>query len=105
MRVDIDIKDTTSDTSTSTSTDEFDFSKEIQKNDIHVVKHEHFLFAGAELLRTPKKRLITELGYGPLNRKLIIRVTWASRSFDTGLCFYPEGAWTLWPFMNFQVRF
>ena len=105
MRVDIAIKDKTSDTSTTSSSGDFDFMKEIKKNDIVIIKNEHFLFAGAELLRTPKKRLISELGYGLLSRKMVIRLTWASRSFDTGLSFYPEGAWTLWPFMNFQVRF
>lgn len=105
MRADIDIKDDTSGTSAATSTGDFDFMEELKKNDISVVKAEHFLFAGAELLRTPKHRLVSEMGYGVMTRKLIIKVTWASRSFDTGFSFYPEGAWTLWPFMNFQVRF
>jgi hypothetical protein len=105
MRADIDIKDNASSTSASTSTGDFDFMEELKKNDISVVKSEHFLFAGAELLRTPKHRLVSEMGYGVVTRKLMIKVTWASQSFDTGFSFYPEGAWTLWPFWNFQVRF
>lgn len=72
---------------------------------LNVGKVEHFLFAGSELLRTPVKRLVAEVGYGVVNQKLVMRLTWVSKRFDTGLSLYPEGAWVLWPFMNFQVRF
>jgi hypothetical protein len=72
---------------------------------LHAGRADHFLFVGGEVLRTPVKRLVAEAGWGLVNRKLIARITWASRNFDTGFAFYPEGAWALWPVWNFQVRF
>ncbi len=72
---------------------------------IHTGRVEHFMYVGGEMFRTPSKRLVAELGYGLVKNKLTMRLTWASRNFDTGLSFYPEGAWVLWPFANFQVRF
>jgi hypothetical protein len=74
-------------------------------SNLHVGKTEHFVFTGAEVLRTARKRIVAEVGYGVVHNKLLARLTWASRSFDTGFAFYPEGAWVLWPIWNFQVRF
>jgi len=68
-------------------------------------KTEHFLFAGAEVLRSARKRLVTEIGYGVVGNKLVARLTWSSKNFDSGFAFYPEGAWVVWPFWTFQVRF
>jgi hypothetical protein len=72
---------------------------------VHGGVTEHFLFAGAEVLRTSRKRLVAEIGYGVVHNKLVARLTWASKNFDTGFAFYPEGAWVVWPVWNFQVRF
>lgn len=66
---------------------------------------EHFLFAGAEVFRTPVKRMNAEVGYGLVSKRVVLRMIWASPHFDTALNFYPEGAWTLWPVMNFQWRY
>jgi hypothetical protein len=72
---------------------------------VNVGVSEHFLFTGAELFRTPTKRLNAEVGYGLVAKHLVLRMIWASPHFDTSLNFYPEGAWTLWPVMNFQWRY
>jgi len=66
---------------------------------------EHFLFAGAEVFRTPAKHLNAEVGYGVVGKRIVLRMIWASPHFDTSLNFFPEGAWTLWPSMNFQWRY
>lgn len=99
MRVDVDLNlDTAGQTGT-----ELNLSNSFSS--LHTGKTEHFLFMGGEMLRSPTKRLIAELGYGIVSSKLIARITWASKYFDNGLSFYPEGAFAFWPFWNFQVRF
>lgn len=98
MRVDADIK---FDTAGKTGTD---LNVMNAFSSLHTGKTEHFLFMGGELLRSPTKRLVAELGYGLVSSKLIARITWASKYFDNGISFYPEGAFAFWPFWNFQVR-
>jgi hypothetical protein len=100
MRVDIAV--TFNNTKTNSGTG-FDLQNSFSK--VNVGKTEHFLVAGAEVLRTTKKRLVAEIDYGVVSNKLVAKLTWASRSFDTGIAFYPESAWVLWPIWNFQVRF
>lgn len=74
-------------------------------DEIAVGKSDGFLWVGSELLRTERKRFVTEIGYGFWGKKLAARMTWSSRNFDTGLAFYPESAIVVWPVANFQVRF
>ena len=71
----------------------------------HVGKTEHYLIVGSELLRTPVKRLAAHIGYGMTSNRFVLRLTWESRFFDTGLAFYPDGTLIFSPLMNFQVRF
>lgn len=66
---------------------------------------EHFLFAGAEVFRTPEKHFNAEVGYGVVGKHLMLRMIWASPHFDTALNFFPESAWALWPSINFQWRY
>lgn len=80
-----------------------DFQDSFEK--IRAANTEHFLFAGTELLRTPTKRFVAEVGYGIVNAKTIFRLTWSSKTWDTGLAFYPEAAWIIWPQAHIQVRF
>lgn len=98
VNVSVDFKDNVTDSGTG-----FDVQNSFSK--LNTGKTEHFLFAGGEVLRSARKRLVAEVGYGVVSNKLIARITWASKNFDTGFAFYPEGAWVLWPLWNFQVRF
>jgi len=65
---------------------------------------EHFFYAGAEMMRTAEKKIAVEMGYGLTKSKLIARITWIRKNFDTSLAFYPESAWALWPLVNVQWR-
>ncbi len=94
----------TPDSSSSSNTGTgFDVANSLEN--INTGRMEHYMYIGGEMFRSPTKRLVAELGFGLVKNKLVMRLTWASRNFDTGLAFYPEGAWVLWPFANFQVRF
>jgi hypothetical protein len=75
-------------------------------DDVDVGKGEHYMVLGAELLRNPDKRLVTQIGYGLSSNRFTARLMWCSKRFDTGLIFFPEGyPLILWPVMNVQVRF
>ncbi|MEK7474974.1 MAG: hypothetical protein AAB152_04985 [Candidatus Coatesbacteria bacterium] len=100
MRVDVTVNFKDSSTSTGTG---FDLQNSLSH--LNVGKTEHFLFAGAEVLRSARKRLVAEVGYGVVSNKLMARLTWSSKNFDSGFVFFPESAWVLWPVWNFQVRF
>jgi len=79
--------------------------EEMEISSINVGKSEHFAFVGAELMQAQAKRLVLETGYGLVSSKIMMKVTWSSRNFDTGIVLYPEGACVIWPMWNFQVRF
>ena len=88
---------------TSGSTDEdWDFIPDT----ISAGKAEHYLVIGAELLRSIEKRLVSQIGYGLLSNRLVVRIMWESKRFDTGIVFYPEGyPLFFWPLLNTQWRF
>ncbi len=74
-------------------------------NSIHVGKREHYLVLGAELLRSSDKYLVAQMSYGLAGQRLAARLTWKGKGFNTGIAFYPEGSWVIWPFESFTVRF
>ncbi len=102
MRMNVELDFSSDDPADAATGTELNFQNSFSS--LHTGKTEHFLFMGAEALRSPTKRLIAEVGYGIVSSKLIARITWASKYFDNGISFYPEGAFSFWPFWNFQVR-
>lgn len=98
MRVKVDLSDV--------KDEEEDDGWDFIPDKIDVGKGEHYLLMGAELLRTPQKRLVTQIGYGLASNRFSARLMWCSKRFDTGLIFFPEGyPLIVWPVMNLQVRF
>jgi hypothetical protein len=81
-----------------------DFLSSLLPDAIHVGKTEHYILIGSELLRTPVKRLAAHIGYGVTSNRFVLRLTWESKWFNTGLAFYPDGVIPVSALMNFQVR-
>jgi hypothetical protein len=70
-----------------------------------VGKTEHILTIGSEVLRGQDKLLVAQLGFGLTTQRLSARLTWKGNVFDSGITFYPEGSWVLWPFEAYRLKF
>ena len=71
----------------------------------NVGKVEHILTIGSEVLRGQDKFLVAQLGLGLTTQRLSARLTWKGNIFDSGITFYPEGSWVLWPFEAYRLKF
>lgn len=70
-----------------------------------VGKTEHILTVGSEVLRGQDKLLVAQLGFGVTTQRLAARLTWKGNVFDSGIVFYPEGSWVIWPFEAYRLKF
>jgi len=68
-------------------------------------KAEHILTIGSEVLRGQDKLLVAQLGFGVTTQRLSARLTWKGNVFDSGITFYPEGSWVIWPFEAYRLKF
>ncbi len=69
------------------SSEEWDFIPD----EVNFGKTSHYVVLGAELLRSPKKRLIPQIEYGFISHRIVPRLVFASKKFSTSLIFFPEG--------------
>jgi len=68
-------------------------------------KTEHILTIGSEVLRGQDKLLVAQIGFGVTTQRLAARLTWKGNVFDSGITFYPEGSWVIWPFEAYRLKF
>ena len=75
----------------------------LNKGDIG--KTEHILVLGSEVLRARDNFLVAQLGFGLTTQRLSAKLTWRGNIFDSGITFYPEGSWIIWPFEAWRLKF
>ncbi|MBI4064391.1 MAG: hypothetical protein HY401_08850 [Elusimicrobia bacterium] len=71
-------------------------------NSLKVNIEEDFVLVGAELLRTNRKYLVTQMGLGLESSKILARIVFVGNAFDWGLAVYPEGPLVVYPTFSFR---
>ncbi|MBI4738600.1 hypothetical protein HY772_03415 [Candidatus Woesearchaeota archaeon] len=74
-------------------------------SEIKVNIKESFVLVGAEVLRTNRKYLFTQMGFGMESSRILARIVFVGRAFDWGFTVYPESPLVIYPTMGFRFGY